>query len=166
MLWQSFADAVLAPGIAAKADDGNSHIRTLLDALFLNISWKAETREWEPLTGQGDRLLNFFRQLAPSANALSSFSKLAARFQCEFVPKALPVLSEHLAALPQRTFLARSTMESLENTLEPLIFSGATEIRRKPELRSAVLNLLNMLMDAGSSAAFKMRDDFLTSLRS
>jgi hypothetical protein len=152
---------VLVPGVAAKADDDNSHIRILLDALFLNISWKAETHEWNSFTGQGDRLINFFRQLPASANVLFSFSKLAARFQHEFLPKALPVLTEKLAALPSRAFLASATVESLESIMEPLIFSGASEIRQRPELRAATLNLLNMLVDAGSSAAFKMRDDFL-----
>ena len=166
VLWQLFADVVLAPDVAVKADDDNFHTSTLLDALFLGISWKAETREWRPLTNQSDRLVNFFRQLPPSANNLSSFSKLAARFQSELVPKSLPALSEKLASLPHRALLPRATMESLENILEPLIFSGATEIRRNPELRKAVLSLLNMLVDAGSSAAFKMRDDFLTPLRS
>jgi hypothetical protein len=166
VLWQPFADAVLASGVAAKADDDNSHFSALLDALFLEISWKADTREWRPLMGHGHLLLTLFRELPPSASTLSSFSKLAARFQNEFVPKALPAISEKLAALPYRSYLARSTMESLENMLEPLIFSGASDIRRKPELRTAVLNLLNMLVDAGSSPAFKMRDDFLTPLRS
>jgi hypothetical protein len=116
--------------------------------------------------GHGHLLLNLFRELPPSASTLSSFSKLAARFQNEFVPKALPALSEKLVALSNRAYLARSTMESLENMLEALIFSGASDIRRKPELRTAVLNLLNMLVDAGSSPAFKMRDDFLPPLRS
>ena len=101
--------------------------------------------------GHGHLLLTLLASSTKRQHALLVFQARGPLFQNEFVPKALPALSEKLAALPYQAYLARSTMESLENMLEPLIFSGASDIRRKSELVPAVLNLLNMLVDAGSS---------------
>lgn len=165
MLWQVAADATLAQ-IPSDQDKISSGVARLLRAVFLGISWKSDAHTWPPLTGQGSRILAFFRRLPSSATTLRAFSKIVAQFRGEFVPGALPAIAEHLARLSDRSFLDSTTMRSLEAILGSLVYSGASDIRRKPEQRAATLSLLDMLIEAGSSAAFKIRDDFLTPLRS
>ena len=36
------------------------------------------------------------------------------------------------------------------------------ELKRQRELREAILSLLDLLVENGSSAAFRLRDDFVT----
>jgi len=160
-LWQIFADVLPSP---TGNDDDASHFRKLVDALLLGISWKPETFEWMPLTGNTSRLLDFFVRLPPSLSTLTSFSILAERFRGELIPRALPALAEKLAALSDRNFMSRAAMGALESILQTLICTGATEIRSQPALRTATLALLEMLVEAGSSAGFALRDDFLTPL--
>jgi hypothetical protein len=158
LLWSQLAGAIsLEPSPDALP---------VLRALFLEISWKEDTRIWKPLANHGDLLLALFEQLASNPHTLRSFALLAARFRDEFIPMALPALARKATGLSERRYLDQITMTSLEGILRGLVYSGAFEIRRKPDMRTAVLDLLDLLVDAGSSIAFKMRDDFLTPLRS
>lgn len=160
-IWQSFADAVLAN--AETFDFSQKH--ELIDALFLGIYWKPETCEWSPLSGEGRRLLALFRDLPPTPESLSAFSRIAARFQNELIPGALPALAEKLSILHEKISIWPTTMLSLETILQEQVYSGAPNVRQDAELRNAALAILNILVECGSSAAFKMRDDFVTPLR-
>ncbi len=162
LLWQIFADAVL---VSAENEADTSKFSKLVDALFLGISWKPTTTEWDSLAGEGNRLLQFFRNLPAGHKMITSFSILAARFQSELIPGSLPVLSEKLAGLPDHTSVSQAAIASVETILTNLVYTGASEIRSEPSKRTATLELLDMLVEAGSSAAFKLRDDFLTPLR-
>ena len=161
MLWQVVANAAYEQ---MSQDPGMKQTR-LTRALFLEVSWKPETHEWRPLSGQGGQLLDHFQRLPPNDAAFQAFAATVARFRVEFIPRALPAIAEHLSRLSDRLFLDDTTMSSLESVLGSLIYGGASDVRRTPELRRATLSLLDSLIDAGSSAAFKMRDDFLTPLR-
>lgn len=161
-IWQSFADAVLAN---AETFDF-SQKSELIDALFLGIQWKPGTCEWSPLTSDGHRLLALFRDLPPTPEALSAFSRTAARFQTEFVPVALPALTEKLSILQEGPAMWPSTILSLETILQEQVYSGSPKVRHDADLRNATLAILEILVENGSSAAFKMRDDFVTPLRS
>jgi hypothetical protein len=160
-IWQSFADAVLSS--AETFDFSQKH--ELIDALFLGIHWKPETCEWSPLSGEGRRLLALFRDLPPTPEVLSAFSRTAARFQSELVPIALPALAEKLSILQESNSIWPSTTLSLETILQGQVYSGSPQVRHDADLRNATLAILEILVENGSSAAFKMRDDFVTPLR-
>jgi hypothetical protein len=163
-LWQAVADAACEK-ISQDEGQNAERLSRLLRALCLNISWKPDAQEWRALTGNGSRVLDLFRRLPSDAATLEFFSVIVARFRSEFVPGALPVIAAKLSQLTDRLFLNDTTMNALETVLGALIYSGASDVRRLPELRGATLSLLDMLIDAGSSASFKMRDEFLTPLR-
>ncbi len=52
----------------------------------------------------------------------------------------------------------------LEVLLQRYVYPKPLELKNNPELRDAVLALLDLLVEQGSSAAFRMRDDFVTPL--
>lgn len=164
MLWKTIADATCEQVAQVQLQD-RARFGRLIRVLLLGISWKPEAHEWRSLTGQGSRLLDFFRRLPPDFATLRAFSAITARFRSELVPRALPAIQHVLSQLPEREFLDDTTVTSLEALLGDLIYSGASDVRRKSELRTATLALLDLLVEAGSSAAFKLRDDFLTPLR-
>jgi hypothetical protein len=51
---------------------------------------------------------------------------------------------------------------ALETLLGRYVYTRPLEMKKTSDLRNAVLSLLDLLVDNGSSAAFRMRDDFVT----
>ncbi len=52
----------------------------------------------------------------------------------------------------------------LEVLLQRPVYGYPLKLKSEPTVREAVLFLLDTLVENGSSAAFRMRDDFVTSL--
>jgi hypothetical protein len=50
----------------------------------------------------------------------------------------------------------------LARILTPLVFSQTETLRRTPALRDAALLILDVMVEQGSSAAFRMRDFLIT----
>jgi hypothetical protein len=63
---------------------------------------------------------------------------------------------------PQRMLAGRSTIHLLELLLQRHVYARPLELKRRSDLREAILFVLDQLVEAGSSAAFRMRDDFVT----
>jgi hypothetical protein len=55
-----------------------------------------------------------------------------------------------------------NTVFLLEVLLQRYVYGRPLELKRDSNLRDAVLFLLDLLVENGSSAAFRMRDDFVT----
>ncbi|TSA32164.1 MAG: hypothetical protein D4R65_10010 [Verrucomicrobiaceae bacterium] len=164
--WQAFADAYIGHSLGLRADDEHSDTAELLNIILLGIEWKTDTHDWKPLHGQRERILHFFEQLPASARAVSAFTAMVNRFASEFLPASLPLLAEKLVAQSPGGLLSRFTLMQLEEALSGLVYSGAVEVRRDPVLQSATMTILDCMVEAGSSAAFRIRDDFVTPLRS
>jgi hypothetical protein len=56
----------------------------------------------------------------------------------------------------------RRTNFYLESLLSRWVYGKPLKLKENPTVRSAVLYILDGLVEAGSSAAFRMRDDFVT----
>jgi hypothetical protein len=54
----------------------------------------------------------------------------------------------------------------LASLLRRYVYSRPIELKSKAFLRESVLYLLDTLVEAGSSSAYRMRDDFVTPLSS
>ena len=50
----------------------------------------------------------------------------------------------------------------LESLLQRHVYGRPLELKRQTRIRDAVLFILDWLVEMGSSAAFRMRDDFVT----
>jgi len=59
-----------------------------------------------------------------------------------------------------------NTRFMLEVILQRYVYPKPLELKQRPELRDSVLSLLDLLVELGSSASFKMRDDFVTPVSS
>ena len=55
-----------------------------------------------------------------------------------------------------------NTVFLLESLLQHYVYGRPLELKRQSDLREATLLLLDLLIENGSSAAFRMRDDFVT----
>lgn len=55
-----------------------------------------------------------------------------------------------------------NTVFMLEVLLQRHVYGRPEELKQNQALRDAILLLLDFLVESGSSAAFRMRDDFVT----
>jgi hypothetical protein len=79
------------------------------------------------------------------------------------LPESFIRISKNLFACDAKQMLRKSnTVFMLEVLLQRYVYPKPLELKNKPELRDAVLTLLDLLVEQGSSAAFQMRDDFVT----
>jgi hypothetical protein len=79
------------------------------------------------------------------------------------LPEAFVRVANSLRAGDAQTILADSnTGFMLVVLLQPRVYGKPLELKREPAIRNAVLYLLDALVEAGSPAAFRMRDDFVT----
>ena len=63
---------------------------------------------------------------------------------------------------PRQMMRKGNTVFLLEVLLQRYVYGRPLELKRESDLRQAVLFLLDILVENGSSAAFRMRDDFVT----
>ena len=77
------------------------------------------------------------------------------------IPDVLLLLAEKLGE--PGAVLSPRTLGRFETMLASLIYAGSPRIRREPP-KEATLRMLDILIDAGSSKAYRMRDDFVTPL--
>jgi len=79
------------------------------------------------------------------------------------LPEAFVRLSESVKRGAAQAMLAKTnTVFLLEVLLQRFVYGRPLELKRDPSVRQAVLCLLDTFVESGSSAAFRMRDNFVT----
>lgn len=163
-LWQMFADqaakATWLPALDQEFCDGQK----LLAALFLDsIEGMNGARHWSGLEGNAHHLHALYDSLPPSAVTTRAYTSFLYRIGEQSLPDAFIRLARRLRDGGPETLRGQSdTVFMLESLLERLAYRQPKELKRTIELRDGVLSLLDMLVDTGSSVAFRMRDDFVT----
>lgn len=159
VLWRSFAAKY-----EEMASSHGSMRDELLRCLFFNISWNPGVSEWAPLKGYEREVCALFTRLEASEELIEAFAGFLRTVGAALVPDALPDLASKLLGGAPRVRLTERAIQRLEPILSRLIYGGSIPIRRVERLRNGVLTLLDAMIDGGSSAAYRMRDDFLTPL--
>jgi hypothetical protein len=160
-LWQRFADDFAANADAEKVDEEHSDEAKMLRELFLGVNW-AEQRDWLPLHGETQRLRAFFLHLPPMEQGFECYAYYLAKAGTPTLPDSLIDVATKLAESSRPALLNENAIFYLEEIMTRLIYGGNTRIRIENDLRQATLRILDALVDAGSSPAYKLRDDFLT----
>ena len=79
------------------------------------------------------------------------------------VPAAFVRIANALRRGDHANMLRESnTVFMLEALLQRHVYARPLELKRDPALREAILCVLDFLVESGSSAGFRMRDDFVT----
>jgi hypothetical protein len=162
-LWQAFADRLQTARWIHQFDSRYPPDRGLLDKLFLNLSWKDGIRNWRRLEGFADRVDTLFESLPPCATVLDAYCRFLYTIGEQSLPHSFVVVANRLQVGNASQMLSQdTTMFYLESLLRRFIYSQPLRIKTNAEARSAVLTILDQLVDSGSSAAYRMRDDFVT----
>lgn len=162
-LWKLFADRIRCGGWLEGIDDQRMGGPEMISAVFLGIFWKENIRHWPSLEGNAHHIHALFEDLPPSSTVLDAYI----RFLYDIGEQSLPDAFIHIANRlqkgdPQQMMRTGDTVFRLEVLLQRYVYGRPMELKRQRELQKAVLSLLDLLVENGSSAAFRMRDDFVT----
>lgn len=165
-VWQSFADRFLEADWIDDLDADYStgrEGRKLLRRLLLGIQWKDDVRYWSRLQGQEDRVENFVQQIPASSTALKWYCRFLYYLGEKTLPRSFTIVAERLKTGDPSELLTESkTVYYLESLLRRYVYGEPLQLKTSPDIRKAVLYILDQLVGAGSSAAYQMRDDFVT----
>src|SRR5262249_29396067 len=137
----------------------------LLHHLFLNVAWKEGVHHWKALEGNSHRIWNLFLDLPPAAAVLDAYVRFLYSVGSQSLPWAFVAISTKLQqGNAQQMLVLANTVTGLEILLARYVYAVPAFLKSDASLRQAILHILDELVEAGSSAAYRMRDDFVTPL--
>jgi hypothetical protein len=162
-LWEQFADGVRRASWLVRIDDEYASGSEMIAAIFLGTSWKEEVRHWRSLEGHAEHVHTLFEDLPASSTVLDNYLRFLYHVGEQSLPEAFIRIARRLQQGDPRQMMRKGdTVFLLEVLLQRYVYGRPLELKRQGDLREAVLFLLDLLVENGSSAAFRMRDDFVT----
>ena len=162
-VWQAFADRVLDTRWVSSIGSDYSTGSDLVDKLLFRVGWKEGVRRWHRLDGHERRVDGFATSLPVATPVLAAYASYLYTIGDGALPRAFMVVANQIeAGDPDGLLSDGNTGFCLETLLGRYVYGQPLLLRTEPNLRRAVLVILDNLVDAGSSAAYRMRDDFVT----
>ncbi len=162
-IWQLFADSIRRANWLAQLDQEYSIGNEMISAIFLGSWWKEEVHHWRSLEVYAHHVHNLFKDLPPSSTVMDNYIRFLYDIGEQSLPEAFVYIANRLhVGDPQQILRKTNTVFMLEVLLQRHVYGRPLELKREHKLRDAVLFLLDLLVEQGSSAAFRMRDDFVT----
>ena len=162
-LWGLFADIVRSAEWVSRLQGRGSPGSEILYALFLTLGWKDGIRHWKSLEGHAHHIHTLFESLPPSSVVLDSYVHFLYSIGEQSLPGAFIRVAKSLEGEGAQSMLAEhDTVFLLEILLQRHVYGRPLKLKCDPAIRQAILSLLDILIENGSSAAFRMRDDFVT----
>lgn len=165
-VWQAFANRICGAPWLAQLDSKYGRGRELVGAIFLGHDWKDGVRHWQRLEGNAHRVNQLASRLAGSSRVLEAYAGFLHDVGESCLPKAFTIVADSLKAGDATEMLASNdSVFYLEALLRRYVYGEPLKLKEDPVVRAAVLLILDLLVEAGSSASYRMRDDFVTPLR-
>jgi len=162
-LWGVFADAIKVANWVSRLNDERSDGQEMVSAIFLTAWWKDNVRHWKSLEGYAHHVHALFEALPPSSIVLGAYMRFLYHIGEQSLPEAFVRVANSLKIVDVQTMLRNTDkVFLLEVLLHRNVYGRPLELKKDPNVRGAVLFLLDILVENGSSAAFRMRDDFVT----
>ena len=162
-IWNLFAERVRKARWLDGLDREHPWGSELLSAMFLTYGWKDNVTHWRSVEGRSDDVHQLLESLPAAAVVFEDYLRFLYHVGEKSLPEAFVRVAGALSRGDVSAMLAVSnTNFLLEVLLQRHVYGRPLQLKQDPELRSAVLELLDALVEAGSSAAFRMRDDFVT----
>jgi len=163
-LWEQVAEAIKQSSWISRIDSEDTKERELLYAVFHGLDcWKEGVRHWRFLDGHAHLIHEFFDSLPATSVILDSYVSFLYKIGEESLPDAFKNVAGALQrGNPADMLKMSNTVYMLETLLQRHVYTRPMELKSNPDLRNAVLYILDCLVEVGSSTAFRMRDDFVT----
>jgi len=160
-IWNKTSKMVFnKPEITQKGTYGHHQYSKMVRVLlFADVYWKKEATEWEPLTGHREFIENACKLVGHLPIGFMCIAKLFNSVGQVFLPGGFVWLNEALLrAKDQNVFSETNTTYYMELILQKTIYKDGTTIRSERTLKSSIMNLLDALVNEGSSIAFHLRE--------
>jgi hypothetical protein len=162
-LWQAYADRAQKARWAGSLSDRYPRGIPLINALFLDVPWNKGVRSWQRMTGNEVRLDRLFEGLPATAPVLVAYVRCLSQIGENSLPGAFVALAAKIRDAGRRVLLLTSEAQFyLESLLRRWVLSQPGRLKENTSLRDSVLFILDELVQAGSSVAYRLRDDFVT----
>jgi hypothetical protein len=162
-LWGLFASAVKRARWLAWLDRDRPTGDGMLAAIFMTYGWKQNARHWKSVEGYAHRVDELFEALPRISLVLDDYLGFLYHIGAHSLPAAFVRISAAFKEGNALDMLTKSnTVFVLEVLLQRHVYGRPLELKQNRSVREAVLFLLDALVERGSSAAFRMRDDFVT----
>lgn len=162
-LWRLFAERVRRAIWLSDIDREHWYGSEMISAIFLGTGWKEEVSHWRSLVGYAGNIDALFEDLPASSTVLHDYVRFLYHVGEQSLPGAFIRVTKRLQRGNARQMLKEgNTVFLLEVLLQRYVYGRPLELKRRSDLRNAVLAVLDILVEHGSSAAFRMRDDFVT----
>ena len=131
--------------------------------MFLTSYWKDNGRHWRFLDGYAHLVHALFEALPPASIVLDDYMRFLFHIGERSLPDAFVRVGDALRSGDAQKMLEHSnTVFMLEVMLRRYVYGRPLALKRHAHILDAVLFVLDCLVDSGSSAAFRMRDDLVT----
>ena len=163
LLWELFADKVRLATWLAGIDGEYTSGTEMISAIFLGSGWKEDVRHWRSLEGHAGHVHTLFVDLPASSVVLDAYLRFLYHVGEQSLPEAFIRIAKRLQQGDSRQMMRKgNTVYLLEVLLQRYVYGRPLELKRHGDLREAILFLLDLFIENGSSAAYRMRDDFVT----
>jgi hypothetical protein len=145
--------------------DEHSGLTKLASVLLLDgVYWNKGLKHWKPLQGHSEDIREFFEKVGSGPRVCLAFITLLDSVGNQtLIPEGIKWIAKHVRADETGTLLGdRTALLLLARLLTPLVYGRTATVRQSSTLRDAVLDILNAMVDSGSSAAFRMREFLIT----
>ena len=164
-LWDLFANRIKHANWISRLDNKYPVGSEMLSAIFLTLYWKDNVRHWRSLEGYADHVHSLFEALPPSPLVLANYLSFLYHIGEMSLPIAFVRISQAIKKGDFQEMLAKpNTVFYLEVLFQRYVYGRPLELKSNKDIKQATLFLLDILVEQGSSAAFRMRDDFVTPL--
>ena len=158
-IWHLYATALQTlPAQRLSRRDGT--FASVIKCLFMVVDLKEGIERWHLLAGNEHRIVDLFSKLPSSRSTVGLFLEYL-RTTGKHVLEAGLVAFEGKLQNHEDLLTARN-VGALELLLGPAIYSTPARLKRDRGVRTAVLTILDAMINAGSTAAYFMRNDFAT----
>lgn len=161
-LWAAVLDRVAAAQWIQAVTSGRSWGDELVRHVFLNTQWNPGLREWRLLGAAHVQIDNAFLALPAAGIVLEAYLRFLTDIGARSLPGAVAHIESKFGTALESALRASSNARFLlDQIVSRLMFEQLPALQR-PALRAPMLRLLEGLIQAGSSNAFLLREDFLT----
>jgi hypothetical protein len=149
-IWQAFADCVRTAQWIPQLDSRYASNTELLHKIFFGLPWRDGVRHWRRLEGFADRVDTLFENLPPCATVLDAYCRFLYTIGEQSLPHGFVVVANRLQAGDASQMLSQDNVVFyLESLLRRFIYSEPLRLKTNAEVRSAVLTILDQLVDSG-----------------
>ena len=166
-LWNALGDQHVGADWSCDISDAYSKGMALTSKILFGVPWREGVHHWKRLEGHEGDVEALVARLTPAPPILEAYARYLDGVGRRSLPAAFSSVGDILRkGVPNQLLGNQNTVLHLESQLGRHVYGEPSRLKSDLTLRYAVLYILDQLVEAGSSAAFSMRDDFVTPLPS